>query len=126
MNDHHGKPPMKYAKNDAKAHARETMRAIWGTALNPFDEGLNLNEAGLRRRGMWRQGRDDHGDQLFGPARDISAPDTDDRRQAHGAGEILARTFGAGGGAHPSPDAGLTETEKAATSAAFQGCGLLL
>lgn len=40
---------MNYAKNDAKAYARETMRGIWAAALNPFDEDLNLDEAGLRR-----------------------------------------------------------------------------
>jgi dihydrodipicolinate synthase/N-acetylneuraminate lyase len=49
MIDHSGSPPMKYAKNDAKAYARETMRGIWAAALNPFDEDLNLNEADLRR-----------------------------------------------------------------------------
>ncbi|PVA05462.1 dihydrodipicolinate synthase family protein [Thalassorhabdomicrobium marinisediminis] len=40
---------MNYAKHDAKAHARETMRGIWAAALNPFDADLNLDEAGLRR-----------------------------------------------------------------------------
>lgn len=41
-------------------------------------------------------------------------------------GKYWQELLGQVGGAHPSPDAGLTETEKAATSAAFQGCGLLL
>ena len=40
---------MKYAKNEAKAYARETMRGIWAAALNPFDDRLELDEAGLRR-----------------------------------------------------------------------------
>lgn len=40
---------MKYSKYDAKAYARETMRGIWAAALNPFDDNLALNEAGLRR-----------------------------------------------------------------------------
>ena len=40
---------MKYAREDAKAHARETMRGIWAAALNPFDADLRLDETGLRR-----------------------------------------------------------------------------
>ena len=40
---------MEYAKHEAKAHARETMRGIWAAVLNPFDENLDLDEAGLRR-----------------------------------------------------------------------------
>lgn len=40
---------MKYAKHEAKAHARETMRGIWAAALNPFDDDLALDEEGLRR-----------------------------------------------------------------------------
>ncbi|QYX56538.1 dihydrodipicolinate synthase family protein [Roseovarius sp. SCSIO 43702] len=40
---------MEYAKHEAKAHARETMRGIWAAALNPFDDDLALDEAGLRR-----------------------------------------------------------------------------
>ena len=40
---------MNYSKHEAKAHARETMRGIWAAALNPFDQELALDEAGLRR-----------------------------------------------------------------------------
>ncbi|WP_341864230.1 dihydrodipicolinate synthase family protein [Gymnodinialimonas sp. 57CJ19] len=40
---------MKYEKHQAKAYSRETMRGIWAAALNPFDDDLNLDEAGLRR-----------------------------------------------------------------------------
>lgn len=39
---------MSYAKQDAKAHAREHMRGIWAAALNPFTPELALDEAGLR------------------------------------------------------------------------------
>ena len=38
----------RYSKHDAKDHAREHMRGIWAAALNPFDDDLSLNEAGLR------------------------------------------------------------------------------
>jgi 4-hydroxy-tetrahydrodipicolinate synthase len=38
----------KYSKIDAKDYARENMRGIWAAALNPFDNDLSLNEAGLR------------------------------------------------------------------------------
>ncbi len=37
-----------YSKLDAKDYARENMRGIWAAALNPFNEDLSLNEAGLR------------------------------------------------------------------------------
>lgn len=40
---------MDYAKHEAKAHARKTMRGIWAAALTPFDDDLSLDEAGLRR-----------------------------------------------------------------------------
>jgi len=40
---------MKYEKHQAKAYSRETMRGIWAAALNPFDDKLELDEAGLRR-----------------------------------------------------------------------------
>lgn len=40
---------MKYAREDAKAHARETMRGIWAAALTPFADDLSFDEAGLRR-----------------------------------------------------------------------------
>lgn len=39
---------MKYTKDEAKAYARENMTGIWAAALNPFDDDLSLNEAGLR------------------------------------------------------------------------------
>lgn len=39
---------MKYSKHDAKAYAWENMKGIWAAALNPFDDDLSLNEAGLR------------------------------------------------------------------------------
>ena len=39
---------MKYSKFDAKDHARENMKGIWAAALNPFNDDLSLNEAGLR------------------------------------------------------------------------------
>ena len=38
----------KYTKNDAKDYAREHMRGIWAAALNPFNDDLSINEAGLR------------------------------------------------------------------------------
>jgi len=39
---------MKYTRQDAKAYARENMTGIWAAALNPFNDDLSLNEAGLR------------------------------------------------------------------------------
>ena len=39
---------MQYAKHEAKAYSRETMRGVWAAALNPFDGDLALDEAGLR------------------------------------------------------------------------------
>lgn len=39
---------MHYTKNEAKAHARETMRGIWAAALNPFKADGSFDEAGLR------------------------------------------------------------------------------
>jgi 4-hydroxy-tetrahydrodipicolinate synthase len=39
---------IKYSKLEAKEYAREHMRGIWAAALNPFNEDLSLNEAGLR------------------------------------------------------------------------------
>ncbi|MDE0210587.1 MAG: dihydrodipicolinate synthase family protein [Boseongicola sp.] len=39
---------MKYARHEAKDHARENMRGIWAAALNPFGADLALDEAGLR------------------------------------------------------------------------------
>ena len=39
---------IKYSKLDAKDYARENMRGIWAAALNPFNEDLSVNEAGLR------------------------------------------------------------------------------
>ncbi|MEM6325090.1 MAG: dihydrodipicolinate synthase family protein [Pseudomonadota bacterium] len=40
---------MQYERHQAKAYARETMRGIWAAALNPFDDTLALDEAGLRQ-----------------------------------------------------------------------------
>ena len=39
---------MKYSRLDAKDYARENMKGIWAAALNPFNEDLSFNEAGLR------------------------------------------------------------------------------
>jgi len=39
----------KYSKTDAKDYARQNMRGIWAAALNPFNEDLVLDEAGLRK-----------------------------------------------------------------------------
>lgn len=39
---------MRYTKHEAKDYARANMRGIWAAALNPFNEDLSLNEAGLR------------------------------------------------------------------------------
>ena len=39
---------MKYTKHEAKAYARENMKGIWAAALNPFNDDLSLDEAGLR------------------------------------------------------------------------------
>jgi 4-hydroxy-tetrahydrodipicolinate synthase len=40
---------MQYSKREAKEFARENMKGIWAAALNPFDEQLELDEAGLRK-----------------------------------------------------------------------------
>ncbi len=40
---------MKYAKSEAKDHAREHMRGIWAAALNPFAEDLSFDDVGFRR-----------------------------------------------------------------------------
>ncbi|MCV2888938.1 dihydrodipicolinate synthase family protein [Ruegeria aquimaris] len=40
---------MRYAKSEAKDHAREHLRGIWAAALNPFAEDLTFDEAGFRR-----------------------------------------------------------------------------
>jgi 4-hydroxy-tetrahydrodipicolinate synthase len=39
---------MKYARLDAKDHAREHMTGIWAAALNPFREDFSFDEDGLR------------------------------------------------------------------------------
>jgi len=39
---------MQYAKHEAKAHAKATMRGIWAAALMPFDDQLRLDEDGFR------------------------------------------------------------------------------
>ena len=39
---------MKYTKHEAKDYARENMKGIWAAALNPFNDDMSLNEAGLR------------------------------------------------------------------------------
>jgi|TARA_B100001059_G_scaffold224477_1_gene250598 4-hydroxy-tetrahydrodipicolinate synthase len=39
---------MNYTKHDAKSYAREHMTGIWAAALNPFNDDMSLNEAGLR------------------------------------------------------------------------------
>ena len=39
---------MDYARHEAKAHARETMRGIWAAALTPFAPDLSIDEAGFR------------------------------------------------------------------------------
>ena len=39
---------MKYSKLDAKEYARENMQGVWAAALNPFNEDMSFNEAGLR------------------------------------------------------------------------------
>ncbi|TFL19054.1 dihydrodipicolinate synthase family protein [Jannaschia formosa] len=39
---------MDYAKHEAKAHARETMRGIWAAALTPFAPDLSIDDAGFR------------------------------------------------------------------------------
>lgn len=39
---------MKYSKFDAKDYARENMKGIWAAALNPFNDDMSLDEAGLR------------------------------------------------------------------------------
>ncbi len=40
---------MRYARNDAKAYAREHLRGIWAAALTPFTPDLAIDERGLRR-----------------------------------------------------------------------------
>ena len=37
-----------YSKSEAKDYAREHMRGVWAAALNPFNDDLSLDEAGLR------------------------------------------------------------------------------
>lgn len=39
---------MKYARKDAKAHARAHMKGIWAAALTPFTETLAIDEDGFR------------------------------------------------------------------------------
>jgi len=39
---------MDYAKSDAKAHAKATMKGIWAAALLPFTETLAIDEDGFR------------------------------------------------------------------------------
>lgn len=39
---------MKYARKDAKAHARATMKGIWAAALTPFTSSLAIDEDGFR------------------------------------------------------------------------------
>ena len=39
---------MNYTKHDAKSYAREHMTGIRAAALNPFNDDMSLNEAGLR------------------------------------------------------------------------------
>jgi 4-hydroxy-tetrahydrodipicolinate synthase len=39
---------MKYSKHDAKDYARANMKGIWAAALNPFNNDMSLDEAGLR------------------------------------------------------------------------------
>ena len=39
---------MNYTKHDAKDYARENMKGIWAAALNPFNNDMSLDEAGLR------------------------------------------------------------------------------
>jgi 4-hydroxy-tetrahydrodipicolinate synthase len=41
--------PMKYARNDAKAYARQHLTGIWAAAQTPFKPDLSIDEAGLRR-----------------------------------------------------------------------------
>jgi len=40
---------MKYAKKDAKAYSRGTMKGIWAAALTPFTQDLAVDEDGVRR-----------------------------------------------------------------------------
>ncbi len=40
---------MKYAKKDAKAHARAHMKGIWAAALTPFTRTLAIDEDGFRQ-----------------------------------------------------------------------------
>lgn len=40
---------LKYSRQQAKAHARATMRGIWAAALMPFADDLSIDEAGFRR-----------------------------------------------------------------------------
>lgn len=40
---------MKYAKKDAKAYSRATMKGIWAAALMPFKPDLSIDEEGFRR-----------------------------------------------------------------------------
>ena len=39
---------MKYTKHEAKEYARQNMRGVWAAALNPFNDDMSLDEAGLR------------------------------------------------------------------------------
>jgi 4-hydroxy-tetrahydrodipicolinate synthase len=40
---------MKYAKKDAKAYSRATMKGIWAAALMPFKSDFSIDEEGFRR-----------------------------------------------------------------------------
>ena len=39
---------MKYRRDEAKAFARANMKGIWAAALQPFEEDLSIDEAGMR------------------------------------------------------------------------------
>ena len=39
---------MKYRRDEAKAHARANMKGVWAAALQPFDDDLSIDEAGMR------------------------------------------------------------------------------
>ncbi len=43
-----GRSMMRYAKHEAKDHARDHMCDIRAAAMNPFGDDLALDEAGLR------------------------------------------------------------------------------
>ena len=72
----------KYSKHDAKDYARQNMRGIWAAALNPFNDDLSLNEAGLRANiRHWLDDLDIQGLFIAGKQGEFFAMSLDERKR---------------------------------------------